>query len=206
MSLTPYHTYDGPRDNFVTCIGFGIEASRIESAARYIGDFCGRIGSAESKSNRDAGSWYGSWARESQKKGEKKRRSNVGFATTDAQDVQLIHRHQPTPHAATWSTLYSRGVASRARRHDCIRVLWAQSGCRPTRGNPNVGDCPLRPISNQSRQCWSTTDGVRARSRFSKISLFLVRRLEPQRTPPPAPGPVTHPCRPVRCPIQKPQR
>ncbi|KAK1721568.1 GGL domain-containing protein [Colletotrichum lupini] len=42
MSLTPYHTYDGPRENFATSIGFGIEASRLESAARYMGDFCER--------------------------------------------------------------------------------------------------------------------------------------------------------------------
>ncbi|KAK1722406.1 GGL domain-containing protein [Colletotrichum acutatum] len=45
------------------------------------------------------------------RKERKKQRPKVGFATSDAQDVQLIHRHQ-TPHAATWSTPYSRATTA----------------------------------------------------------------------------------------------
>ncbi|KAK1520203.1 hypothetical protein CPAR01_15254 [Colletotrichum paranaense] len=126
MSLTPYHTYDGPRENFATSIGFGIEASRLESAARYMGDFC-------------------SWV---------------------SRLVLVV---------MTVSVFYGRNRGTGQLGETQIWEI-ARSGQFPT--NPtNAG---LQQMGS-----------VRQVASLRTISVFLVRRLEPQRTPPPAPGPVT---------------
>ncbi|KAK1497679.1 hypothetical protein CCUS01_13072 [Colletotrichum cuscutae] len=194
MSLTPYHTNDGHRENFATSIGFGIEASRLESAARYMGDFCVRVGSAESKSDRDAGSWYGSWARESQKKGEKNEGQMLGsphLMPKMCSSFIVINLHHMLRLGVLCTVMVSRLVLVVMT----VSVFYGRNRGTGQLGETQIweiarsGQFPTNPTNAGLQQMGSVRQVASLQVRT--ISVFLVRRLEPQRTPPPAPGPVT---------------